>query len=501
MSTYVMALDEGTTSARAIIFDQEGQQKGVGQFEFPQLYPRPGWVEHDPEAIWDAQLRAAREAMRRANVEPSQLKALGVTNQRETVVVWDSRSGKPLHNAIVWQDRRTAGITDKLKANYLQYFRERTGLVPDPYFSAGKIVWLLDNIPGLRERAEKGEVKFGTMDTFLIWRLTGGRAHVTDYSNASRTMLFNIRKLDWDRDILELLRIPEAVLPEPLPSSWPYGETEEGTIGAKVQVSGDAGDQQAALFGQAAFSRGEVKSTYGTGNFVLMNVGSTPVRSEDLLTTVAWGFERGKVVYALEGSIFVTGAAVQWLRDGLKLIEVSEEVEPLATSIQDNEGVYFVPAFVGLGTPYWDPYARGLIIGLTRGTRRATIARAVLESIAYQTRDVLEVMSRDSGIGLTSLKVDGGATRDSLLMQFQADILGVKVVRPLISETTALGAAFLAGLATGVWSSERDVASRWKEGAVFEPKMNKERRERLYGGWREAVRRAQGWAKVVGESE
>ncbi|BBD72174.1 glycerol kinase [Sulfodiicoccus acidiphilus] len=495
MTRFVLSLDEGTTSARAAVFSEEAELVGFGQYEFPQFFPRPGWVEQDPEAIWEAQLKAIRDALRTAKVEPSQISAVGVTNQRETTVVWDARTGRPVYNAIVWQDRRTAKFTDELRNNYAEFFKERTGLIPDPYFSASKLIWLLDNVPGLREKAEKGDVKFGTIDTYLIWKLTGGKAHVTDYSNASRTMLFNLRRLEWDDDIVELLKVPQSILPEPLPSSWNYGDAVEG-VGAPVPVSGDAGDQQAALFGQAAMSPGEVKSTYGTGNFVLMNLGFDPVKSKDLLTTIAWGLDKRRVSYALEGSVFATGAAVQWLRDGLKILDRSDEVESLASTSRDNEGVYFVPAFVGLGTPYWDPYARGVIVGITRGTSRSTIARATLESIAYQTRDVIEVMEKDSGAKISRLKVDGGATRDRLLMQFQADVLGVPVVRPKVLETTALGSAFLAGLAVDLWSLE-DIVGKWKPEATFYPTMLEERREKLYRGWKEAVKRSLGWARVV----
>ena len=497
-SKLVLALDEGTTSARAILFDLDAEVRGIGQYEFPQYYPKPGWVEHDPEEIWAAQMRAWRRALREAGVEPRNVIAIGVTNQRETTVMWDSRTGRPIHNAIVWQDRRTAQLVDELREEYAELFVERTGLIPDSYFSAVKVKWLLDSIGGLREKAEKGYVKFGTIDSFLIWRLSGGRLHVTDYSNASRTMLFNIRKLEWDEELLEVLQIPEAILPEPLPSSEVYGYTAEDVFGAEVPIAGDAGDQQAALFGQACFKSGMVKCTYGTGNFVLMNVGTTPSKSaHGLLSTVAWGLERGRATYALEGSIFITGAAVQWLRDMLGIISNLAESEELASSVPDTGGVFFVPAFVGLGAPYWDQYARGLIIGITRGTSKAHLVRAALEAIAYQTRDVLEAMEKDAGIRISELRVDGGASRNDFLMQFQADIANVRVVRPVVYETTALGAAYLAGLAVGYWSGIGELEERWKIEKVFEPRMDSRMREALYGAWREAVRRAGEWAKII----
>lgn len=493
---YVLSLDEGTTSARAIVFDRESNIRGVGQYEFTQYYPKPGWVEHNPDEIWDAQMKAVKTAMEKAGVGPKDIAAVGITNQRETTILWDKKTGKPVYNAIVWQCRRTADIVDDLKKEHYDTIKEKTGLVPDAYFSGTKIKWILDNVPGVREKAEKGEILFGTIDTFLIWRLSGGRTHVIDYSNASRTMIFNIHKLDWDDELLEILNIPREILPEPKPSSEIYGYTDKEVFGAEVPIAGDAGDQQAALFGQACYKPGMVKNTYGTGNFMLMNTGKKPYRSKDLLTTIAWGLN-GKVEYALEGSIFITGAAVQWLRDSLKIIEVSAEVEPLARDLASNDGVYFVPAFVGLGAPYWDQYARGLIIGITRGTRRAHFARAVLESIAYLTRDVLHDMEKDSGIKVAELRVDGGATKNDFLMQFQADILGTKVIRPVIQETTALGAAYLAGLAVGYWKDQEEIAKMWKVEREFEPKMDEKTREKLYGGWKEAVKRSLGWAKVL----
>lgn len=491
MKKFVLALDEGTTSARAIVFDRESNILGVGQYEFPQHYPKPGWVEHNPEEIWNAQLRAIKTALERAKIEPNQIAAIGVTNQRETTLVWD-KDGKPLYNAIVWQCRRTAEMVEEIKKEYGEMIKEKTGLVPDAYFSASKLKWLLDNVPGLREKAERSEVKFGTVDTFLIYRLTG--EHVTDYSNASRTMLFNIKKLKWDEELLELFDIPESVLPEVRESSEIYGYTKKELFGAEIPVSGDAGDQQAALFGQAAFEAGMVKATYGTGNFILVNTGKMLLYSDNLLTTVAWGLN-GKVSYALEGSIFVTGAAVQWLRDGIKIINHASETEELATQLESNEGVYFVPAFVGLGAPYWDQFARGVIIGITRGTGREHLARATLEAIAYLTRDVIEEMEKL--VQIKELRVDGGATSNNFLMQFQADILNKNVIRPVVKETTALGAAYLAGLAVDYWKDLEEIKELWRAEKVFEPKMDKETREKLYRGWKEAVRRALGWARIV----
>ena len=493
MEKFILSLDEGTTSARAIIFDRESNILGIGQYEFPQHYPKPGWVEHNPEEIWEAQFRAIKTALERAKIEPNQIAAIGVTNQRETTIVWD-RNGKPLYNAIVWQCRRTAEMVEEIKREYGDMIRQKTGLVPDAYFSASKLKWLLDNVPGLREKAEKGKVLFGTVDTFLIYRLTG--EHVTDYSNASRTMLFNIKRLDWDDELLEIFGIPRDILPEVRESSEVYGYTRRDLLGTEIPVSGDAGDQQAALFGQAGFETGMVKATYGTGSFILANTGKTVRYSNNLLTTIAWGL-KGKVTYALEGSIFVTGAAVQWLRDGIKIIRHASETEELAEKLESNEGVYFVPAFVGLGAPYWDQFARGLIIGITRGTGREHLARATLEAIAYLTRDVIEEMEKL--VGIKELRVDGGATANDFLMAFQADILNRRVVRPVVKETTALGAAYLAGLAVDYWESLEEIERLWKVEKVFEPKMDEETREKLYRGWKEAVKRAMGWAKVVGE--
>lgn len=495
---FVLAVDEGTTSARAIVFDRESNVRGMGQFEFPQYYPKPGWVEHNPEEIWQAQLLAIQRALKNANVSPEQIAAIGVTNQRETTVVWDRSSGKPVYNAIVWQCRRTAEFVEQLKERHYDTIKSKTGLVPDSYFSGPKIRWILDNVPGSRQAAERGELLFGTIDTYIIWKLSGGRVHVVDYSNASRTMLFNIRTLDWDDELLEIMGVPRQMLPAVRPSSEVYGYTDRYIFGAEVPISGDAGDQQAALFGQACFEPGMVKNTYGTGNFMLMNTGNEPYESRNLLTTVAWGVG-GRVEYALEGSVFITGAAVQWLRDALKIIEVAPEVEPLAASLSSNEGVYFVPAFVGLGAPYWDQYARGLFIGITRGTRRAHLARAVLESIAYLTKDVLQEMERDSGIRVSELRVDGGAVNNNFLMQFQADILGVRVVRPVVQETTALGAAYLAGLATGVWESPNEIVKMWQIEKTFEPRMDEAQRTKLYSAWREAVSRSLGWMRKLNE--
>jgi len=512
---YVLAIDQGTTGTRAMLITHEGvpSKGGWAYIEHTQIYPKPGWVEHDPMEIWEKTKAVIKEVIERSKIDPRDITAIGVTNQRETIVVWDPRTGIPLYKAIVWQDRRTSSLVDYLRANYFQTIQMKTGLVPDAYFSSTKIWWLLDNVPGLREKVSKGEAVFGTIDTWIIWNLTrGGRsvltperggAYVTDYSNASRTMLFNIEKLEWDRELLEIQgKIPEEVLPLPRPSSDKevYGYTGpevSGLLGgAEIPVTGDAGDQQAALFGQAGFDVGEVKSTYGTGNFILMNIGRYPIRSKaNLLTTIYYSTEPGKAYYALEGSIFITGAAIQWLRDGLKIIEVSAEINPLAESASDTGGVYFVPAFVGLGAPYWDMYARGLIIGITRGTERKHIARATLEAIAYLTRDVLEAMISDTGESIPRLKVDGGAAKSDFLMQFQADITGIEVWRPKVFETTSLGAAYLAGLAVGFWRDLEEIRANWALDRIFRPSMDPERRERLYAGWRAAVKRALGWAR------
>lgn len=492
---YIMALDQGTTSSRAIIFDHKGKIVKAAQNEFTQYYPKAGWVEHDPMEIWGTQSGVAREVLESAGIRPNEIAAIGITNQRETTVVWDKNTGRPIYNAIVWQCRRTASICDDLKAKGLEdYIRENTGLVVDAYFSGTKIKWILDNVEGAKEKAEKGELLFGNIDTWLIWNLTRGKVHVTDYSNASRTMIYNIKELKWDEKILEELDIPKSMLPEVKPSSEVYGVTDPRTFGgAQIPISGIAGDQQAALFGEACFKPGMAKNTYGTGCFMLMNTGEEMVRSQNgLLTTIAWGVD-GKVEYALEGSIFVAGAVIQWLRDELKLIYSAKDSEYFATQVEDNNGVYLVPAFVGLGAPYWDMYARGTMVGLTRGTNQNHIIRAALESIAYQTRDVLEAMQEDSGIDLQELRVDGGAVENNFLMQFQSDILGVPVHRPEVIETTALGAAYLAGLAVGFWSGKEEISNRWNVDRVFEANMEEERKEKLYKGWKRAVTRSLKW--------
>ncbi|MCS7105011.1 MAG: glycerol kinase GlpK [Thermofilaceae archaeon] len=514
---YVLAIDQGTTGTRAMIFNKEGLPipGGWAYREHQQIYPRPGWVEHNPLEIWEKVKIVVKEAVERSKVDPGEIAAIGVTNQRETTVVWDYRTGQPVYNAIVWQDRRTAPQVDMLREHYFDIIKKKTGLVPDCYFSGTKIWWILDNVTNARERARRGELVFGTIDTWVIWNLTRGSkdvltpekggAHVTDYSNASRTMVFDIRKLDWDDEMLEVQgRLPREMLPLPRPSGDKevYGytgpEVSEILGGVSIPVTGDAGDQQAALFGQAGFDSGDVKCTYGTGNFLLVNTGSQPVSSRHgLLTTVFYSMEKGRAVYALEGSIFITGAAIQWLRDGLKIIEVSSEVNPLAESTPDTGGVYFVPAFVGLGAPYWDHYARGLLIGITRGTERRHLARATLEAIAYLTRDVIEAMKADTGTGITVLKADGGAAKSDFLLQFQADILDTKVVRPVVFETTSLGVAYLAGLSVNLWESIEEVRRNWKSEKEFVPRMDEETRERLYKGWRAAVQRALGWAKEV----
>jgi glycerol kinase len=491
---YILALDQGTTSSRAIVFDRSGKAVSAAQQEFPQIFPGPGHVEHDPEAIWATQLTTAKEAIKRAGISALDLAALGVTNQRETTVLWEKATGKPIANAIVWQSRITAPICDRLKAaGHEPLFRKKTGLVVDAYFSGTKIKHLLDSFDGLRDRAARGEVLFGTVDTFLIWRLTGGRVHVTDVSNASRTLLFNIHTLQWDDELLRLLDVPRAMLPEVRSSSEVYGHTDPELFGAAVPIAGDAGDQQAALFGQACFEAGSAKNTYGTGCFMLLNTGPKPVPSEKgLLTTVAWKIG-GETTYALEGSVFVAGAAVQWLRDGLKAINSSPDVEQLMAQVPDTDGVYLVPAFVGLGAPYWDPRARGVIVGLTRNTNVAHVARAAVDAMAYQTRDVLEAMQAESRLPLTTLKVDGGAAANAMLLQFQADLLNVTVRRPVVAETTALGAAYLAGLAVGYWNGLDDVRTNWALDREFRPSMDVVQREKLYAGWKKAVNRSLDW--------
>lgn len=496
---YIMALDQGTTSSRAILFDHGGNIISVAQKEFNQLYPQAGWVEHDAMEIWGSQSGVAREAIERAGITPLEIAAMGITNQRETTVVWDRYTGKPVYNAIVWQCRRTAPICAELKAvtGLEEYIRENTGLVVDAYFSGTKLKWILDNFEGARERAQRGELLFGTIDTWLIWNLTKGQVHVTDYSNASRTMLFNIGTLQWDEKILQHLGIPVVMMPEVRSSSEIYGYTAPDTFGgARIPIAGAAGDQQAALFGQTCFQSGMAKNTYGTGCFMLMNTGEKMVPSHNgLLTTIAWGID-GKVEYALEGSIFIAGAAIQWLRDELKLIRDAQDSEYMAGKVPDSNGVYVVPAFVGLGAPYWDMYARGAILGLTRGAKAEHIIRATLESIAYQTRDVLEAMHEDSGIELKLLKVDGGAVVNNFLIQFQADILNVPVERPKAPETTALGAAYLAGLAVGFWQSKEDIADNWQVDCLFEPNMPAKVRQDLYAGWKKAVGRSRSWEEV-----
>ncbi|MEO8496835.1 MAG: glycerol kinase GlpK [Planctomycetota bacterium] len=496
MSQYVLALDQGTTSSRAIVFSREGRVVSAAQQEFEQLLPSPGHVEHDPEAIWDSQLAVARACLAKASLAATDIAAIGITNQRETTVLWERDSGRPVCNAIVWQSRISAGICDRLKAEgHAETFREKTGLVVDAYFCATKIRHLLDTHEGLRERAERGEVLFGTVDSFLIWRLTGGRQHVTDYSNASRTLLFNIHTLDWDDELLKLLDIPRAMLPEVRSSSEVYGETAAELFGSPIPIAGAAGDQQAATFGQACFEVGSAKNTYGTGCFLLMNTGKQAVASQNnLLTTIGWSLN-GEITYCLEGSVFVAGAVVQWLRDGLGLIKESGEVEQLAASVADSDGVVIVPAFVGLGAPYWDAYARGTIFGLTRGTTSGHLARAALESMAFQTRDLIEAMQRDSGVALSMLKVDGGASVNNWMMQFQADMLNVAVQRPVVAETTALGAAYLAGLAVGYWNDTSDVTKNWALGREFQPAMPESERSKRYRRWNAAVTRTLGWEK------
>lgn len=491
MDKYIMALDLGTTSCRCIIFDKNGRICSAAQKEFTQYFPQPGWVEHDAEEIWATQTGLMYEAMSKIDITINEIAGIGITNQRETTVLWDKESGRPVHKAIVWQCRRTAGYCDELKKlGMAEFFRSKTGLVLDAYFSATKLRWLLDNVIGARERAEKGKLLFGTVDSWIIWKLTGGKVHVTDYSNASRTMLFNIHTLKWDEEILRVLKIPQQILPEVKPSSHVYGYTDSKLFGREVPIAGAGGDQQCALFGQTCFERGEVKNTYGTGGFMLMNTGTAPVNSHNgLVTTIAWGVD-DKVEYALEGSIFVAGAAVQWLRDELGLIRDAAESEVLAKSVPDANGCYVVPAFVGLGAPYWDQYARGAIVGLTRGVNRNHIVRATLESIAYQVNDVLMAMQEDSGMPITSLRVDGGACDNDFLMQFQADILNTSVVRPYCIETTAMGAAYLAGLAVGYWRSKEEILANHVIAAEFKPQMGQAKRESLLQGWHNAVKAA-----------
>lgn len=489
---YVLALDQGTTSSRAILFNKEGEVVSVAQKEFTQHFPKPGWVEHNAQEIWGSILAVVAQVLEGTNTSPKEIASIGITNQRETAVVWDKNTGKPVYNAIVWQSRQTADICEELKSQgHNDLFRDKTGLLIDAYFSGTKVKWILDNVEGAREKAERGDLLFGTIDTWLLWKMTGGQAHVTDYSNASRTLMYNIYDLKWDEELLDILGVPAAMLPEVKSSSEVYGHTiDYHFFGESIPIAGIAGDQQAALFGQACFETGMAKNTYGTGCFMLMNTGDKAVRSEHgLLTTLAWGID-GKVQYALEGSIFVAGSAVQWLRDGLQLIRTSPESEELAERVTSSEGVYVVPAFVGLGTPYWDSEARGAVFGLTRGTKKEHFVRATLESLAYQTRDVLTAMEADSGIELKKLRVDGGAVKNNFLMQFQADILGVPVERPEINETTALGAAYLAGLATGFWEGPEAIANKWKVEKDFDSEMKEDEREDLYKGWKKAVEAA-----------
>ncbi|MBX3444535.1 MAG: glycerol kinase GlpK [Planctomyces sp.] len=498
---FVLALDQGTTSSRAILFDHTGRPQAQDQREFQQIYPSPGHVEHDPEEIWTSQLATARGALARARIGPEQIDAIGVTNQRETTILWDRKSGKPVANAIVWQSRITAPHCERLKRDGAEpLIREKTGLVIDAYFSATKIAHLLDSITGLRERAERGDILFGTVDSFLLWRLTGGQLHITDVSNASRTLLFNIHTLDWDDELLRLFGVPRAMLPEVRSSSEVYGRTDKDVLGVEVPLAGIAGDQQAATFGQACFEPGTAKNTYGTGCFLLLNTGSTPAASQHgLITTVGWRIG-DRTTYCLEGAVFIAGAAVQWLRDGLGVIGSSAEVEALASRVPDTGGVYFVPAFVGLGAPFWDPSARGAIVGLTRGTTREHLARATLEAMAYQTRDVLDAMQADAGVRLSSLRVDGGAAANNLMMQFQSDLLDTPVLRPVVQETTALGAAYLAGLAVGYWSDQGQLARNWSLDREFTPAMSEGERERLYRGWQRAAERSQGWVEPATSS-
>lgn len=496
MEKYVMALDAGTTSNRCILFNKKGKICSVAQREFPQYYPRPGWVEHDANQIWATQISVAVEAMQKINAEASQIVSIGITNQRETTLVWDKETGEPIYHAIVWQCRRTAEYCDSLKAQgLLEMIREKTGLLIDPYFSGTKLKWILDHVPDARQKAEAGQLLFGTVETWLIWKLTKGRVHVTDYSNASRTMMFNIHTLKWDTDLLKLLDIPEQMLPTPKPSSCIYGYTDASFLGAQIPIAGAAGDQQCALFGQACFDIGDVKNTYGTGGFLLMNTGNHPVVSQNgLVTTIAWGLH-DEITYALEGSIFVAGAAIQWLRDEMRLIESSVDSEYYAKKVHDTNGCYVVPAFTGLGAPYWDPYARGMIIGLTRGVNKNHIIRATLESMAYQVNDVIRAMEADANVSLGQLKVDGGACANNLLCQMQTDICRAPVLRPKCVETTAMGAAYLAGLATGYWQDQEEIRANWQLDKLFTPVMTLDQSKKQIAGWKKAVARCRNWAK------
>lgn len=492
MEKYVMSIDQGTTSSRAILFNKKGEIVHSAQKEFKQYFPNPGWVEHDANEIWASVLSCMATVLNEVEIQAGQIEAIGITNQRETAVIWDKETGRPIYHAVVWQSRQTSDICADIKEKgHEQAFRDKTGLLVDPYFSGTKVKWLLDNVEGARERAEKGELLFGTIDTWLIWKLTGGKAHVTDYSNAARTLMFNIHTLEWDAELLDILTVPKQLLPEVRPSSEVYGTTAPfHFFGQEIPVAGAAGDQQAALFGQACFDKGMAKNTYGTGCFMLMNTGEKAVKSEHgLLTTIAWGID-GKVEYALEGSIFVAGSAIQWLRDGMRMIKNAADSEQYAERVESTDGVYVVPAFVGLGTPYWESNVRGAVFGLTRGTEKEQFIRAVLESLAYQTKDVLEAMEADSGISLKTLRVDGGAVMNAFLMQFQSDMLDVPVERTQINETTALGSAYLAGLAVGFWNDRSEIAQNWQVARTFEPDMNDETREKLYSGWKKAVKAA-----------
>ncbi len=492
---YILALDQGTTSSRAILFDKKGNIISLSQKEFTQIYPHPGWIEHNPEEIWKTQIEAAKEAIQKVGLSPSDIASIGITNQRETTVLWDKNTGRPVYNAIVWQCRRTADLCDKIKAAGLSdYIRENTGLIVDAYFSATKIKWILDNVEGVRQRAEKRDILFGNIDSWLVWKLTGGKLHITDYTNASRTMLFNIKSLKWDENLLKELNIPSSILPEVRQSSEIYGNTDKELFGEEIPISGIAGDQQSALFGQLCFQEGMVKNTYGTGCFMLMNTGDKIVKSQNgLITTIAWGIDN-KVEYALEGSIFSAGAAVQWLRDELKIIHDAADSDYFASKVDDTNGVYLVPAFTGLGAPYWDMHARGIIVGLTRGVNRNHIIRATLESIAYQTKDVIDAMINDSEINLTTLRADGGAASNNFLMQFQSDILNANIEIPEVTETTALGAAYLAGLAVDFWKSKGEIVQNWGINRKFKPMMTPKMREKLYAGWKKAVERSKSWA-------
>ncbi|MCE4998995.1 glycerol kinase GlpK [Staphylococcus warneri] len=493
MEKYILSIDQGTTSSRAILFNKDGEIKGVAQREFKQHFPQSGWVEHDANEIWTSVLSVMAEVMNEHNIRAEQIEGIGITNQRETTVVWDKNTGRPIYHAIIWQSRQTQSICQELKdQGHEALFRDKTGLLLDPYFAGTKVKWILDNVDGAREKADNGDLLFGTIDSWLVWKLSGKEAHITDYTNASRTLMFNIHDLKWDKELLDILEVPESMLPEVKPSSEVYAHTVDyHFFGQNVPIAGIAGDQQAALFGQACFDKGDVKNTYGTGGFMLMNTGEEAVKSDSgLLTTIAYGID-GKVNYALEGSIFVSGSAIQWLRDGLRMINSAPQTENYATRVDSTEGVYVVPAFVGLGTPYWDSEARGAIFGLTRGTEKEHFIRATLESLCYQTRDVMEAMSKDSGIEVQNLRVDGGAVKNNFIMQFQADIVNTPVERPEIQETTALGAAYLAGLAVGFWESKDDIANRWKLEEEFEPKMEEEQRTKLYKGWKKAVEATQ----------